>query len=266
MTVWPGDPCDINYDVGNFLYVYGIANLYTGFYAAYGIYAYSGSSLNIWGGTIGYNYWITVSAYTPIPTVTVYGTDFSVSNGTIYSDPSGTWFTVNDANQFVVLTGTYGEYQGAPGGPINLSFSVASNTPIFLVDTGGGPGPITAQIDIKPGSYPNAINLGSNGVIPVAILSDSDFDATTVDPDTVSLAGSGVAVRGKGNKSLAHQEDVNGDGLMDLVVKVETENLDPDSLQDGFATLTGTANTGNGDVQFEGSDSIIIVPPEDPLP
>ena len=37
-------------------------------------------------------------------------------------------------------------------------------------------------IDIKPGSDPNSINLGSAGVIPVAILSSEAFDATTVDP------------------------------------------------------------------------------------
>ena len=33
----------------------------------------------------------------------------------------------------------------------------------------------------KPGSYPNSIDLISKGVIPVAILTTEDFDATTVD-------------------------------------------------------------------------------------
>jgi len=45
---------------------------------------------------------------------------------------------------------------------------------------------------------------------------------------------------------------------MDLVVKVETENLDPDAFQDGTAILTGQTEDG---VQFEGSDEITIVPP-----
>ncbi|MHC4521451.1 MAG: hypothetical protein ACYTAS_22900, partial [Planctomycetota bacterium] len=44
-------------------------------------------------------------------------------------------------------------------------------------------------IDIKPGSWPNAINQGSNGLIPIAIFSSPEFDATQVDPTTVSLAG-----------------------------------------------------------------------------
>jgi len=44
------------------------------------------------------------------------------------------------------------------------------------------------SIDIKPGSFPNAINLKSKGLVPVAILSTDKFDATTVDPITVRFA------------------------------------------------------------------------------
>ncbi len=42
--------------------------------------------------------------------------------------------------------------------------------------------------DIKPGSFPNSINVGAGGNVPVAIFSSSTFDATTVDPTTVTLA------------------------------------------------------------------------------
>lgn len=114
-------------------------------------------------------------------------------------------------------------------------------------------------IDIKPGSYPNSINLGSNGVVPVAILSSAEFDATTVNPETVIIAGAGVAIRGKGDKYLTSVEDVNGDGLLDLSMKVETENLDAGQLQGGMAILIG--ETYNG-MEIEGGDEIIIVPPE----
>lgn len=119
------------------------------------------------------------------------------------------------------------------------------------------PEPTEVAIDIKPGSYPNAINLGSHGVVPVAILSSACFDATEVDAGTVNLGGAGVAVRGRGNRLLAHEEDVDGDGLLDLVVQVETENLDPGQLQDGFAILTGSTVGGDG---FVGRDEITIVP------
>ena len=114
-------------------------------------------------------------------------------------------------------------------------------------------------IDIKPGSDDNVINLGSHGVVPVAILSTAEFDATTVDPATVALAGSNVAIRGKGDRLMTNEEDVDGDGLADLVLQVETENLDPDTFQDGEAVLTGFTIGG---MKVVGSDAITIVPPE----
>ena len=58
---------------------------------------------------------------------------------------------------------------------------------------------------------------------------------------------------------MAHEEDINDDGLMDLVCQVETENLDPDQLQEGYAVLTGSTYDGQA---IEGSDEITIVPPE----
>ena len=51
-------------------------------------------------------------------------------------------------------------------------------------------------VDIKPGTFPNSINLGSNGVVPVAILSTDTFDATTVDPRSVTLAGAKASRQG----------------------------------------------------------------------
>jgi len=118
---------------------------------------------------------------------------------------------------------------------------------------------IEVAIDVKPGSDTNSINLGSKGVIPVAILSTADFDATTVDPGTVTLGGFGVALRGKASKLMAHEEDVNGDGLIDLVVQVETENFDESSFQDGSVVLEGETYGGK---PIRGSDEITIVPPE----
>ena len=118
-------------------------------------------------------------------------------------------------------------------------------------------GPRHVNIDIKPGSYPNSINLGSNGVVPVAILSSAGFDATTVDPAMVSLAGADVAMRGKGSRYLASNQDVNGDGLLDLVLQVETENLDPAGLQNGYGTLVGLTYGG---MPVIGADEITIVP------
>jgi hypothetical protein len=134
--------------------------------------------------------------------------------------------------------------------------TVSSLSPFAVLE----PVVIYVQIDIKPGSSPNAINPGSNGLVPVAVLSSEDFDATQVDPTTVTLAGANVAVRGKGNY-MAHKEDVNGDGYIDLVVQVET-SAGSAVWETGTAILTGNLLPEFGATLIEGSDEIIIVPPE----
>ena len=75
---------------------------------------------------------------------------------------------------------------------------------------------IAVDIDIKPGSDVNAINRRSRGTTPVAILSSATFDA----PANVMVPMLTFGRTGK-EQSLAGcapaGEDVNGDGLLDLV-------------------------------------------------
>jgi hypothetical protein len=116
----------------------------------------------------------------------------------------------------------------------------------------GPPPPAEVQIDIKPGSFPNAINPRSKGVIPVAVLSTPTFDALTVDVATVRFsgpAGPGEA-HGKG-----HPEDVNGDGLVDLVLHFSTP-LSGIQCGDTVGTLVGSTLGGDA---FVGTDSIVTV-------
>lgn len=119
----------------------------------------------------------------------------------------------------------------------------------------------TVVIDIKPGSGdgPAPLNLRSRGKIPVAILSTSSFDASTVDLSTVKLAGAGIALKNNGTPQ-ASLEDVNGDGRLDLVVHVSTEALDIKALS-GYRTGTLTLEGRTyGGVSIQGSDSVRIVP------
>jgi hypothetical protein len=117
-------------------------------------------------------------------------------------------------------------------------------------------GVITAAIDVKPGSDSNCVNLGSAGVIPVAVLSSNNFDATQINPATVSLAGASIKLVAKSGRFLAHREDVNGDGLLDLVCQVLTEDF---FLEPGESTALFEAETFNG-IQVRGEDSVCIVP------
>jgi len=79
--------------------------------------------------------------------------------------------------------------------------------------------PYPQAIDIKPGSGPNRINCrNENQVIAVAILSTPDFDATRVNPATVSFEGATEThVNKKTGESVRHEEDVDGDGDRALV-------------------------------------------------
>jgi hypothetical protein len=113
----------------------------------------------------------------------------------------------------------------------------------------------TVAIDIKPNSSPNTINLGSGGVAPVAILSSATFDATTVDPLTVTLASAPVKLKGNGTPQVVVQ-DVNGDGRQDLVVHIQTEALQL-SANDTQAVLE--AETFGG-IAIVGTDLVRIVP------
>lgn len=77
------------------------------------------------------------------------------------------------------------------------------------------------EIDIKPNSYPSSWNCNSRGDIPVAVLGSDSFDATAIDPNTVTFGKTGTETGevhrdGDGNARM-HLEDYNGDGWMDMV-------------------------------------------------
>lgn len=156
---------------------------------------------------------------------------------------------------WMTVPGTFKVRAEKPGYITAESPPVSVPPPVFDLDIRLTPVEKVA-IDIKPGTYPNSINLGSGGTVPVAILSTATFDATTIDPLTVTLASAPVKLKGKGTPMTSTQ-DVNGDGLTDLVVHVSTEALAL-SPADTEAVLEGKAYCGK---LITGSDSVRIVPP-----
>jgi hypothetical protein len=179
------------------------------------------------------------------------GNSLDVSLGTLFSQsfaqPALTPITV----EIIVRTATVASLVFRETGPVDCTGSVLD----AVVLTFNRPLVEAVAIDIKPGGFPNSINLGSAGTVAVAILSSATFDARNVDPSTVTLAGASISLRRQG-ALMASSEDVNGDGLPDLVVHVETAAL---TLTDGDTEAVFDGKTFDG-TPIRGTDTIRVVP------
>jgi hypothetical protein len=109
---------------------------------------------------------------------------------------------------------------------------------------------LDAHIDIKPGSSTNSINLKSRGKIPVAILGSTTFDVTTLNINSIEFSGAAPQI------DQTSFQDVNGDGVLDVVLHFRTQDLVL-SADDSEACVTGKTITGQS---FRGCDTIKIVP------
>jgi hypothetical protein len=188
---------------------------------------YVGEDGEVEGAYIDNAEWGTVKSYTlPSPQPGVNTLDFIVRNYACY---------------YPTRSGSYSCTGAEPWeqNPTGLIFKV-----VVTYDC-----PIQVTVDIKPGSDPNSINLNSRGVVPVAVLTTDDFDASTVDPVTVLFAGA--------SPLRWAMEDVDGDGDMDLLFHFKTQELglDENSTE---AILTGSTFGGQ---PIQGTDTVNIVPP-----
>lgn len=106
-------------------------------------------------------------------------------------------------------------------------------------------------MDIKVGDLPNTLNLRSRGVIPVAILTTDQFDATSIDVPSLRFGATGeeaAAVR-------AAFDDVDDDGDTDLLVFFRNQDTGVD-CETLFTYLTGLTLTG---ADIAGTDSVNVV-------
>ena len=161
----------------------------------------------------------------------------------------------------------------AVGGPVNIasdgiSFDVSVSGPCpvvaaddrdFSLPTSGPVGALVLNIgiDIAPGDDLNTINWDSEkDVVPVAILTTEDFDATSVDQATVAFEGaSETHVTKITGEPRRHEEDVDADVDTDLVLhfQLEDTNLNCDSTE---GALTGQTFDGQS---ILGTDAVRMV-------
>jgi CubicO group peptidase (beta-lactamase class C family) len=112
---------------------------------------------------------------------------------------------------------------------------------------------LTIDLDIKPGSDPNAVNPTARGILPVAVLGSDTFDVADVDATTMAF-GPGEAT--PVHRSGGHPEDVNDDGYTDWISHYRIEEV---AVAAGDTEFCLTGETLDG-IPFEGCDAIMTVP------
>jgi len=133
------------------------------------------------------------------------------------------------------------------------------------------------NVDIKPTSCPNPLNVKSKGVLPVAILGTEDFDVTTIDPETVRLEGVAPLRWKTEDVATPYDGEVTADctdceccttdgpdGWADLTLKFSTQEIVAalGEVEDGdclVLMLTGNLKGEFGGTAIVGEDVVRII-------
>lgn len=108
--------------------------------------------------------------------------------------------------------------------------------------------PVT--IDVKPGDTPTIIEPKRGGMVPVAILSTSEFDATRVDPATVRVGATGT----EASVFRSASEDIDKDGDTDLILLVRVPDM---KLECSHAAVWLKGKTRDGK-DIEGKEAVTM--------
>jgi hypothetical protein len=129
---------------------------------------------------------------------------------------------------------------------------------------------IKVPIDIKPTSCPNPINVGREGLLPVAILGTANFDVTDIDPASITLAGvqplrsaiEDVATPFTGQLLTRLSCSTLGpDGRLDLTLKFDSEAVlkGLGLFTDGAVVKVPLSGVLKDGTEIEGEDIVFIV-------
>jgi len=219
-----------------------------------------------------------------------------VSLDGIASDPIDEWTLEAYNSADVLIASAMSTLVGGPGLVGTLTVTSASYDIAYIMAYGsgvsegcpsGGPGwsngtdldnlifnlPPNIFMDIKPGSCPNPLNVGNNGVLPVAILGTDEFDVTMVDPASLLLAGVAPLRWAMEDAATPYEgvfegcgdcSQLAGDGYLDLTLKFKAQEVvaalgevrDGDCLK---LVLTGNLKAEFGGTPIEGEDFVLIL-------
>lgn len=156
-----------------------------------------------------------------------------------------------------------------PSGCVQTLHDIASNQILEMVESCV----IIADIDIKPQSCPNPLNVGSRGVLPVAVLGTESFDVTTINPESILLEG--VAPIRYAYEDVSAPADVQEpcdcenlppDGILDLTLKFDTQEIVEaigEATWENRASvplaLTGNLTEDAGERPIEGEGCVLIL-------
>lgn len=122
-------------------------------------------------------------------------------------------------------------------------------TPEIVIRLGLDLIPDTVEIDVKPGSDTNPTNLKTKGAVPIVVFGSKTVNVNTINIESINISGASVKQFNK--------EDANKDGLDDLSLKVNTEDLV--LLDNTSKSISLVAKTYDGRMLY-GTDTIKIVP------
>jgi lysophospholipase L1-like esterase len=172
-----------------------------------------------------------------------------VLDGSASRDPDG---TIVSYDWYVSTATTDDVYQGKT---VSIPATVDPQTVTLVVtDNGGLTDFVTTSslpVDVKPGSDVNPINAGSTGMTPVALLTTDALDATTIDASTLRLGPKSA----QATPPHVHQEDVNGDGKLDLMLQFPTQDI---GVAAGMTTLCMRGELPDRGRTFQACDRIRV--------
>lgn len=161
-------------------------------------------------------------------------------------------FKVPKSGVYYVGVSAYPRFFTTGGG---VTAAGAGSGDYKLLISGVSPAVKQINIEIKPGSKEHApLNPKSNGKVPVALLSDGSFNAMDINQATLTFGGKGhEASLSKCNPS---GQDVNGDGLLDLICHFDNQaaKFNANSIE---AIARGKTRQG---LAFEGVGVLKVVP------